>query len=164
MLLMGSTIQVMKRDTQGKDVWGYPAVVEQHVPFSGMLLKAFFNRPDFPFHGIVLKEGDCFLELYFFNRWFNIFEIYDRDSGAVKCWYCNAAAPAVLNGSQLSYVDLALDYLVFPDGKRLLLDEEEFNDLDCSQTDKQKALAAIEEVKLLFQLPGTFRIREMLFA
>jgi hypothetical protein len=38
---------------------------------------------------MLLKQRDRFLELYLFDRYFNIYEIYDRDTGILKGWYCN---------------------------------------------------------------------------
>ena len=58
--------------------------------------------------------------------------------------------PAEIRGDVLSYVDLALDLLVFPDGRQLVLDEDEFNNLDLNPTDKAQALAALAELQQQF--------------
>ena len=50
----------------------------------------------------------------------------------LRGWYCNIGKPALLDGDCLSYVDLALDLLVFPDGRQFVLDEDEFLRLDLS--------------------------------
>ncbi len=42
----------------------------------------------------------------------------------------------MLDGDCLSYVDLALDLLVFPDGRQFVLDEDEFLKLDLSPADR----------------------------
>ena len=65
----------------------------------------------------------------------------------LRGWYCNVGKPALLDGDCLSYVDLALDLLVFPDGRQVVLDEDEFLNLDLSPVDRQQALAALEELK-----------------
>ena len=54
-----------------------------------VLLEARFNRPDIPILDTVLKKGDRFVEIYYTDRWYNIFEIHDRDDDHLKGWYCN---------------------------------------------------------------------------
>jgi protein associated with RNAse G/E len=56
------------------------------------------------------------VELYLFGKWFNIYEIYDRDDQLLKAWYCNITRPVRLLGNEVHYDDLALDLLVFLTG------------------------------------------------
>jgi uncharacterized protein len=97
-----------------------------------------------------LRRGDRFVETYFTERWYNIYEIHAREDDSLRGWYCNIGKPALLDGDCLSYVDLALDLLVFPDGRQVVLDEDEFLELDLPATDRQHALAALDELKHLF--------------
>jgi hypothetical protein len=46
---------------------------------------------------------------------------------------------------------LALDLLVFPDGRQIVLDEDEFNALPLSEAERQSALAALAELQALFR-------------
>ena len=110
-------------------------------------IEAFFNRDDLPFNGLVLKRGDRFVETYYTRRWYNIFEIHDRDDDGLKCWYCNVALPAIITSAEISFVDLALDLLVRPDGSYLVLDEDEFEALHLNPDLTQQALFALEELK-----------------
>jgi protein associated with RNAse G/E len=104
-----------------------------------------------PFMGITLKRGDRFMETFYTDRWYNIFEIYDRDDGALKGWYCNVSRPALFEGDNcLSYVDLALDLWVAADGTQTVLDEDEFAELELERDIRMKALAALEELKSHF--------------
>jgi hypothetical protein len=96
-----------------------------------------------------LRRGDRFLETYFTDRWYNIYEIHAREDDSLRGWYCNVGKPALLDGDCLSYVDLALDLLVFPDGRQVVLDEDEFLSLELSIADRRQALAALEELKNL---------------
>jgi protein associated with RNAse G/E len=59
------------------------------------------------------------------------------------------ARPAVISAEQVSYVDLALDLLVFPDGMQLVLDEDEFEALPLGAEDRRMALHALQELKEL---------------
>src|SRR5664279_4807262 len=108
---MDNTVTVIKRNPQGQETWRYSGRILTQTGDT-IILEAFFNRPDLPFHGIVLAEGDRFVETYFTHHWYNIFEIHDKLDGHIKGWYCNVALPAEIKESQVSYVDLALDLLV----------------------------------------------------
>ncbi len=122
-------ILVRKRDTSGKVVVDYPGtILEQGENF--VRLEAFFGRDDMPFQDVVLKKGDRFVEVFYTDRWYNIFEIYDRDDGQLKGWYCNVGRPAVWDAPDaISYIDLALDYWVSTHGRRAFLDWDEYAEL-----------------------------------
>ena len=49
----------------------------------------------------------------------------------------------------MSYVDLALDLLVYPDGRQLVLDEDEFQALSLDTATHVKAQAALNELQRL---------------
>jgi predicted RNA-binding protein associated with RNAse of E/G family len=99
---------------------------------------------------IVLKRGDRFVETFYTDRWYNIFEIYDRDDGRLKGWYCNIGYPAVLEKNIVSYIDLALDLWVATDGKQAVLDEDEFLELPVDVNVRALAYSALEELKHKF--------------
>jgi uncharacterized protein len=135
-------VLIIKLNTQRQETWRYQGrILSQDA--DSLLIEAFFNRDDLPFHGITLRENDRFLERYYTDRWYNIFEIHDRDDGRLKAWYCNVTTPAELEPGLISYVDLALDLLVYPDGAYLVLDEDEFEALDLDPQHRLKARQAL---------------------
>jgi uncharacterized protein len=141
---------IIKQNYQGKEVWRYDGrTIERGENY--LIIEAFFDRDDMDFHGLSLCKGDRFIETYFFDRWYNIFEIYDRDDGRLKGWYCNVSSPATENNSELSYQDYALDLLVFPDGQQIVLDEDEFAALSLSPRERETALAALVELQNYFK-------------
>ena len=140
---------MLKLDAQGRETWRYHGELVQSLE-DRVVLQAHFDREDRIFHGMPLCRGDRFLETYFTDRWYNIYEIHSRDDDSLRGWYCNIGKPALLDGDCLSYVDLALDLLVFPDGRQFVLDEDEFLNLDLSTSDREQALAALEELKRVF--------------
>jgi len=102
--------------------------------------------------GTFIKHGDRFVEVYYTDRWYNIFEIYDRDDGRRKGWYCNIGRPAVMETEDvISYVDLVLDLWIAPDGTQTVLDEDEFAALDLDAETRSRAWAALEELQTLFR-------------
>jgi predicted RNA-binding protein associated with RNAse of E/G family len=104
-----------------------------------------------PFQEIILKRNDRFVETFFTDKWYNIFEIYDRDDGKLKGWYCNITKPAIIEDGSVSYVDLALDLWVSADGKRKVLDEDELEELGLDEDLKQKAFAGLHELEGYFE-------------
>lgn len=147
----GDEIVVIKQNISGEETWRYSGVVTE-INQKTITLEAFFNRDDMPFHGIMLCRGDRFIETYFSDRWYNIFEIFDHQANRQKGWYCNITRPAVFTDGMISYVDLALDLLVFPDFTQLVLDEDEFDLLAISEMEKAQARLALHELQQRFAL------------
>lgn len=115
-----------------------------------IVIEALFTRDDMPFMDVVFKKGDRFVEYYYSDRWYNIFEIYDRDDGRIKGWYCNVGMPAVIEDGLVSYVDLALDLWVSADGQQTVLDEDEFEALGLNTELRNSALQGLSELKQHF--------------
>ncbi len=147
---MNEQITVLKKNIAGEVTWQYEGRVLRREP-NAVVLEALFNRPDTPFMDVTLKENDRFVETYYTDHWYNIFEIYDRDDGQIKGWYCNVGHPAVITAGTVSYVDLALDLWVAADGKQTVLDEDEFDELLLNVKDRELARTALAELQVLFK-------------
>jgi len=143
-------VKILKKNPAGGTIWQYEGA-ELRRDENSITVEAPFNRDDMPFQGIVLKRNDRFVETFYADKWFNIFEIYDRDDGALKGWYCNIAMPALIEDGLISYVDLALDLWVSADGRRTVLDEDEFEELGLDDEMKQKARAGLRELERYFE-------------
>jgi len=143
-------IKVRKKNPAGEVTYEYEGVLLNRDR-ALMTLEALFDRDDRPFQNIVLKKGDRFVEYYYSDRWYNIFEIYDRDDGKLKGWYCNVGMPAVFQEDVVSYVDLALDLWVSVGGKQTVLDEDEFEELNLSDELRAGALKGLAELKRIFE-------------
>ncbi len=139
--MLTADVWVIKRNAEGAETWKVPARAPRRKAGS-VLIEAYFDRPDIPFHGMLLGQGDRFIEAYFGDRWYNLFEIHDRQDDSLKGWYCNVTLPAQIDEHRISYVDLALDLLVFPDGRQLVLDEDEFAELAITSEVRRGALEA----------------------
>ncbi len=143
-------ITVSKRNEHNHITWQYTGEVLTRKNNS-VIIEARFNRPDMPFHGITLKQGDRFIETFYTDRWYNIFEIHDCGDDAIKGWYCNIGCPAVWDDlDSLSYIDLALDLWVTPAGVLTVLDEDEFALADLDDSTRANALQALAELQTLF--------------
>ena len=142
-------ITIQKKNLREEVTWHYEGAILDRAD-AHVTLEAYFNRPDTPFMDIVLKENDRFVETFYTDRWYNIFEIYDRDDGQIKGWYCNIGKPAVLEPGIVSYVDLALDLWVAVDGKQTVLDEDEFEALNLPPDLRASALQGLAELRAYF--------------
>ena len=143
------TIKVLKKNLHGEVVYEYEGEL-LHRDENSVTIEALFTRDDMPFMDVIFKKNDRFVEYYYSNRWYNIFEIHDRDDDILKGWYCNIGMPAIIEDGVVSYVDLALDLWISVNGKQTVLDEDEFENLGLSDDLRAGALKGLEELKKLF--------------
>ena len=148
---------IHKLDENGNELWAYPAkVLEQTVTL--ITFEARFDRDDVTIGGLQLRNGDRFVETFYFDRWYNIFAIFHGRTNRFKGWYCNITRPAWVNGNHLYAEDLALDLVVLPDRQITVVDQDEFDQLVISASDRQKAREAMSElVELAQSAVGPFK-------
>ena len=155
-----SGIIIIKRNAEGQETWRYHGHILQQRK-NAILLEALFNRDDMPFMGSSLKRGDRYVEVFYTDRWYNIFEIHDRDDDALKGWYCNITRPAILEADDcISFIDLALDLWIAPDGKQTVLDEDEFAALKLDDETKATAFESLHTLQKYFATKKHFRVEE----
>ncbi len=145
-------ITVIKRDVNGRETWRYTGeILERGAGF--VRLEARFNREqDYPFQDTVLRVNDRFVETFYTDRWYNIFEIHDRDDDRIKGWYCNVGRPAVWDAADtISYVDLALDLWVSAAGGMVFLDWDEYARLRLDAATRARVRDALHELAALFE-------------
>ena len=142
-------IKVQKKNLAGEVTYVYEGEVLSRDEHS-ITLEAFFDRADMSFIDTVFRTGDRFVEYYYDDRWYNIFEIHDLDDGRIKGWYCNVCKPASFEDGVVAYVDLALDLWVSADGTHHVLDEAEFEELNLSEEIRTSALQGLQDLKQVF--------------
>jgi len=146
---MTDAVVVIKRNLAGAETWRYNGQVLARGAH-WVRLEAYLNRDDRPFHGLVLGRGDRFVETFYSDRGYNIFEMHAREDDALKGWYCNVSRPAEISEGIVSYIDLALDLLVYPDYRQLVLDEDEFAELALTPGEVAAARQALSELQVMF--------------
>ncbi len=146
--LPGPSITVHKLDALGRTVVSYSGRVLARAG-SRVILEAFFDRGPVAVGPVTFNPGDRFVEHYYADRWYNLFEVYDASDGRFKCWYCNITRPARITGGSVAADDLALDLLIEPEGQGILLDRDEFDALALEQNERASALAALLELQNL---------------
>jgi predicted RNA-binding protein associated with RNAse of E/G family len=151
------TFTVHKLNTHGEVVVTYAADLAERLP-TGVVLHARWVRPSLDLGYTTFEADDRFIEWFYTDRWYNVFEIHAA-TGALKGWYCNIAEPAVITANTIACRDLLLDLWVAPDGSMQVLDEDEFAaDPALDATTRASALAALDALQQLV------RAREFPFA
>lgn len=139
-------IVVRKLDLEGRETFRYSGALLARTP-TRITLEAIFTRDDRLELGYATFErGDRFVEHFFTDRWYNVFEVHAVGSDQLRGWYCNIARPAVIEADHVSQVDLALDVWVNPDGTAQVVDEAEFAALPLEPRDVEAARAAVDEI------------------
>ncbi|MCS7055491.1 MAG: nicotinamide-nucleotide amidohydrolase family protein [Thermoflexales bacterium] len=91
-------------------------------------LRAIWTLPTRTLPYVTLEQGDVFVETFYTDRWYNLFEIRHHH-GELKGWYADITRPARMTDDDIEWDDLALDIWMAPDGTMLTLDEDEFETL-----------------------------------
>ncbi len=139
-------IRIYKLDATGKEVLYY----DGHVLERGdtwVYIEATFQPRTVDLGYVLFKQGDVFYETFYSDRWYNVFKITDRDTGALKGWYCNITRPAIIRNDSVRSEDLALDVFVMPQGDVLVLDEDEFEELNLGDYERREVWAAVAEIR-----------------
>ncbi len=145
---MSDTVTVHKLDADGNQVWQYTGHFLSRTP-TEWTLEASFGRALAQVGDLTMIAGDRFVETFYADRWYNVFAVHDGRSGQLKGWYCNLARPARLEGSHLRQEDLALDLVVYPDGRTEVHDREEFEALALPEDERASVEAGLLELKAL---------------
>lgn len=144
--MISNKIDVVKLDHLGQEIFRYPGrVLALNDTF--VRLEAFFTFGAVEVEEVVLTKGDRFIETFYFDRWYNIFEIHAGSDDRLKAYYCNIGYPAVMIDGEVSYRDLALDLLVRPDGRETVLDMDEFEALWVDNATREQALKGLAAVQ-----------------
>ena len=139
-------ITVHKLDLSGRAIYSYPGRVLARTATAVTLEATFTRNERLDLGYTVFEAGDRFVEHFYGDRWYNIFEVYARETGRLRGWYCNLTRPARIEADAVSAVDLALDVWVDPDGRTRVLDEAEFAALPLPPEEVRAVRAACAEL------------------
>src|SRR5579871_1086473 len=97
-------ITVIKQDPAGKEITRYQGEIVQQSA-DETVIEAYWTRPAKDLGYSRFEPGDRFIEYYYADRWFNIFDVISPD-GTRKGWYCNVAEPARIYSDHIEQIDL----------------------------------------------------------
>ena len=88
---------IRKLDSHGREVFRYPADRVLNRTATSVTIEATFARHDRLELGYATFErGDRFVEHFYIDRWYNVFEVHATGTDALRGWYCNIARPALI--------------------------------------------------------------------
>ncbi len=137
---------IVKNDHHGEEVWRYDGTIVERGP-TWIKLEAIYTSPDRMTDYHTFRQGDRFVEWFYSDRWYSIFQMHDVDDDRLKGWYCNISRPAVFANGVIAADDLALDLFVAPDGTLTVLDEDEFEALPLDPATRRAARDALAELR-----------------
>jgi hypothetical protein len=147
------TVTVRKHTWRGEFRYAWSGELLMCEP-EHLVLLAIWKGPGEPRVGeIAFMAGDRFVEHYYPGRGYAIWQVEQPD-GRIKGWYCNISTPVERHDTTLSFRDLLLDLLVYPDGRYSVLDREEFAEArreGLPESEAALAEAALAEVVRLVE-------------
>ncbi len=153
---MPDTLTVKKLNLNRELVIAYEGTVIARTADT-IVLEACFQRETLDLGYAVFEHHDRFVEHFFADRWYNIFEIHSVQDDHLKGWYCNIAQPAVFGENVIEQIDLALDVWIDPDGAYRVLDQDEFAALELDRATRLRAQQAVNElIYLLYHRAAPF--------
>lgn len=142
-------ILIRKLNLVGEETYRWPARVLARTEASVTVEAIFTRAARLELGYTTLEQGDRFIEHFFADRWYNVYEIHAVGTDTLRGWYCNITRPAQISEAEIIQVDLALDVWANPDGTSVVLDEEEFAALPLSEAERHAAQAAADELRML---------------
>lgn len=73
----------------------------------------------------LIPAGTISHEKFWLSRWYNVFRFEEPD-GSLRNHYFNISMPPTIDGNIIEFVDLDIDVVLWPDGRVLTLDLDEF--------------------------------------
>jgi protein associated with RNAse G/E len=140
------TLTVFKQDHIGEPVFSWKGELLAESPTSRLVIARFSGADAVPVDKVTFCKGDLMLERYYTDRWYNLFEVHQGTSDQVKCWYINLSYPARFSVESITWQDLALDLVVYPNGEYKMLDEDEFDDLSIEPELRDRCLVTVREI------------------
>jgi hypothetical protein len=136
MLSPGTRVRIIKLQPDGSEATRYPGEILASAD-GWIAARAVWDQASVDLGCLVFEPGDIIHEYFSLDQPFNAFAVY-TSAGHFKGWYCNVTYPARVNGHDLYWQDLYVDLLVCPDGRMVVLDEDEL--VDSGIADRNPAL------------------------
>lgn len=114
---------IVKLRPNGSEAIRYPGTAID-APAGWVAARAPWRQQRVDLGYLVFEPDDVFLEYFALDQPFNAFAIYATD-GRLKGWYCNVTHPSWIEQETIYWHDLYVDIIAYPDGRTLVLDEDE---------------------------------------
>ncbi len=123
---IAKAMTVVKLNWRGEPVYSWQGEVYAHEA-GHVMLRAVWRGPGTAHvaEGVVFAPGDIFYEHYYEGKPYGLWQALTPDEKALKCWYCNISTPAEMRDDTITFRDLLLDVLLYPNGRREVLDRDD---------------------------------------
>lgn len=117
------------------------------------LVGIFAGAVDHPDLGRI-ETGTISRERFYLNRWYNYF-IFEQPAGTLRNYYINICMPPTVGHGVIDYVDLDIDLILWPDGRLITLDIDDFETnaerLGYPSEVREKAASTLERLQALLE-------------
>ena len=125
--------RVVKLSPTGKPPVRYGGT-ELPAPEGWVAVRAPWVHGTYELGYLTFRNGDTLDEYFALERPYNAFALY-RPGGEFAGWYCNVTQPTAIVDGEIHWHDLFIDVIVYPDGRTLVLDEDELADAGVAERD-----------------------------
>jgi predicted RNA-binding protein associated with RNAse of E/G family len=116
-------VTIVKLRPDGNEATRYPGKALPSPP-GWLVAEAVWTTKRVDLGYLIFDVGDRLIEYFAIDQPLNVFRLHGNN-GELKGWYANVTHPTYVDGLTISWHDLYLDVVVYPDGSTLLLDEDE---------------------------------------
>lgn len=141
---MEQRVIIHKRDEKGQPLLQYEGILKKQTAQEIVVEARFGLDIETSYHRF--HKGDRMIEWFYTQRWYNIFEMHHFEDDSLLGWYCNITRPCSFEDGHIYADDLALDVMIYPDGRVLVLDEEEFEQLDIDTQSRHQAQEGLQQL------------------
>lgn len=113
-------VQSFKHDKTLHRTWAMAMVIENNDQYLCLVTnKSWVSESN----GRIWLTREPALWFFYPDCWYNICAMIRKDG---IYYYCNLASPSLYDGEAVKYIDYDLDIKLFPDGRYILLDKDEY--------------------------------------
>lgn len=131
--MSGKQVEIVKVSPTGKKPVRYTGRLLDS-PDGWIAARAEWVHGDMELGYLTFLNGDYLDEYFSLERPYNAFALYRAD-GSFVGWYCNVTHPTVVIDNEIQWHDLFIDVIAYPDGRTLVLDEDELEESGLATTD-----------------------------
>ena len=122
-IVPGTPVTIVKLKPDGSEAIRYPGETVSSPP-GWIVARAPWGQRRVDLGYLVFEPEDVFFEYFALDRPCNAFSIFTKE-GRLKGWYCNVTHPSWVEDDTIYWHDLYIDVIAYPDGRTLVLDEDE---------------------------------------
>ncbi len=134
-LAPGTPVTIVKLNPAGTEAIRYPGEVIASPP-NWVAARAPWEQRRVDLGYLIFEPNDVFFEYFSLDRPFNAFSIFTPER-QLKGWYCNVTHPSWTEDNTIYWHDLYIDVIAYPDGRTLVLDEDELADSGLAETEPE---------------------------